>query len=258
MVYAPRRPYARRPYRKNFKKSIAWKKPTGKNQKKQIYTLARRVDYLSKVQRDRTTVGRYSITTDQLTASDYTVNNLTDLTQWAAVFEEPPAITNRAKVKLMSFGIDNLFTCHQEQAPVTYTYFCVSLKPGFGAKKLVQDAGEGLGSLVPDKHYTILQGMTLLNKEFFNIHYVKRFTITATEYTSAETGGSNPQTTFKRFYHKISFPRWLNDGNSTWDDMNENAVPLGSRLYCLAFNDNSIVDLQSNKWQQTVIATVKR
>ena len=200
---------------------------------------------------------RYQRDFNKAIDGDYIVQNLTDVSSWSAIFENPQLTDNKQKMKMLSLGIDNLITCHSEISPITMTYFVVSLKPGFGAKKLVEEAGENLTSLVADKHYSLLQGMAMVNKDYFRIHYCKRVLTTAVEYTSAETGGSNPLSTFKRFYHKIKFPRWLNDGESSWEGMNSNAVPLGSRLYCLIFNDNSALDIESPNLKQNVVVTVK-
>lgn len=256
--------YARKNYskgRRGLKKRISWKRPTAYNQKRQLFTLAKQVSVLRKVQRSRAIYGRFKNQwTGKEVSSDYITQNLTDVSSWTGVFENPDLIAEKNKVKLLSIGIDTLITCSSENSAVTYTYFIVSLKPQV-AKHLVENAGEGLGQLNPDEHYTFLQGMTMLNKKYFNIHKCRRFTLSEENYNShgltEATSGKNQAKTWKRFYDKISFPRWLNDGQENWRGMDTNAVPLGSRLYCLVFNDNSIADLENPLLQQTMIATVK-
>ncbi len=251
--------YARktRKGRGGLKKRISWQKSSGSNQKKQIYTLAKRVSQLSKVQRSRAIYGRFSRDWEKLVEGDYIVQNLTDVSMWTPIFENPEELADRQKVKLLSIGIDTMITCASEPSPITMTYFIVSLKPGQGAKHLVESTGEGLANLEPGEHYSFLQGMAQVNKKYFQIHKCKRFTVTAEDYTNTGNAGKNQLGTFKRFYQKISFPRWLNDGQEKWSGINTSSVPLGARLYCLIFNDNSIVDLESPQLRQNIVATVK-
>lgn len=238
--------------KRNFKRKVQKQKPSAYNQKQQITTLASKVNSLYKRTAQkrihRQCVQEY---TAQTSANVKVFNVMTPqlwdrLGNWT---------TSAKKMYLKSIYFDHLITCNTEISPITYTYFLVSLRPSTG-KRLVENAGEFLSSMVDGTHYkTFNSQLVHLNKDFFRVHYVKRFVITAVEFSDALTQGRDPKTTWKRITHSIKWPRLLKSpaGSDVLTGIASDEVPIGNRLYCLMFCDNSAADLEFNQWDCTAL-----
>lgn len=246
---------------RNLKKSIAWKKPTAKNQKNQLYSLAKQVSTLQKVQKTLREYGRYGIEESGNIAtgafsSGVTTYNLTKPDLWSNIFDNPADLNAKFKCKILSYKIDNFFSSGTHTKPIDYTYFVVSLKSNT-ANSVLYDTNNNLANVVDGRHFSKVGGLIMLNRKYFNIHKVRKFTLTATEYTDAASGGSNPQTTFKRFSMKVKLPRMLTGDQYSWKGLTENDIKPASRLYILCFHDG-ITDYGSNAnlWRMNALTTV--
>lgn len=238
--------------RRNFKRKVAKQKPTAYNQKEQILALSSKVSNLYKRSAQKRIYRQCALSGTFQTSANYAVWNPMTPQLWTRLGNWT---TSAKKMYLKSLYFDHLITCNTEVNPITYTFFLVSLRPSTG-KRLVENAGEFLASMTDGIHYyTYNSKLVHLNKDYFRVHYAKRFTITAIEYTDNETGGSNPRTTWKRFSHGIKWPRLLKSpaGGEVLTGTASDEVPIGNRLYCLMFNDNSAADLEYNQWDCTCL-----
>jgi len=238
--------------RRNFKRKVQKQKPTASNQKAQITTLANKVNTLYKRSYQKRIYRQSALSATFNVGANYSCWNVMQPQMWDRVGNWT---TSAKKMYLKSLYFDHLVTSNTEISPITFTYFLVALRPQ-GGKRLVENAGEFLASLVSGVHYYEYDSKLVhLNKDYFAVKYAKRFTLTAVEYTDNEASGKNPRTTWKRFSHGIKFPRLFKstrDGDVLTSTASDE-VPIGNRLYCLMFNDNSVADLEYPKWISTCL-----
>lgn len=263
-------------------RAILLKKPTAGNQRKQIYSLSKG---LSQVQRQLNAsmfYGTYRCNHfNALVNTPYSVINLTapdpiaGSPDWEDCFESNMRMAVAKKAYMKSMGVDCLITLGDyNSAPVTFTYFVVSLKVGKGAKAMLEDAGEDLSNLQEGNQFSSQvvagpggpgfgqsSGLVMIDKSRFNIHFAKRFTLSAKKY---ESGGSNSTQfsgTYKRFYHKLNCSnKVLTDGTNDVQirQIKEQDVPIGSRFYALLFNDCPTGSSANPTWQLNQVVTVRR
>lgn len=265
---------------RRFRGKVLFKKPTAQNQRKQIFQLSHGLSRLQRQMNANVFYGTYRCNHfNPALGSPYAVVNLTapqpiagGTSQWEDCFESNTRMALAKKAYMRSMGIDVLVTLGDENdTPVTFTYFVVSLKPGRGAKAVIEQAGEQLDNLEEGSHYSSQSGggqpffgqssgLVMMDKSRFNIHYIKRFTLSAKKYESGLSNSTQFSGTYKRFYHKLRCGnKPLNDGTSDQQirDMPEASVPLGSRYYAIMFNDATGVG-GTPTWQLNQVVTVRR
>lgn len=103
--------------------------------------------------------------------SDVTSICLTKFAQQGLIFGADASDATTANAKLSNFSLDIRLAMNNEPANVTHTIFLVSLKDAIGDSF---SAVNGDLNLLPGTHYVIKDGMAMVNKEFFNIHKIKR------------------------------------------------------------------------------------
>lgn len=254
-------------------KKVAKAKPTAENQKTQILSLAKKVSTLNKSMRAKRIYSQYSMHwKSNVIAAHYVVQPLIRPQIWDDVFNKPAIFENKNTAWIKSIGIDNYVSIYTEDdSRIDFTYFLVSVKAGQGMK-LFNDAGDDLTSLTDGVHYkrntsdTLgYSGQVFMNKSIFNIHYIKRFSLTnrpSPSVPASEMGKStNLASTFKRFYHKktrINKPLTSKDGVAGWRvNLDEGDVPTNARFYLLLFNNNSAADVEFPNWAGNVIVTMQ-
>ncbi len=72
---------------KRLTKRIMFKRPSARNQKKQIYTLAKTVARHSRAMRRAVVISRYHLHYNTTVSANYKVVNLTAPTAWSSVFD---------------------------------------------------------------------------------------------------------------------------------------------------------------------------
>lgn len=281
MAFRGKRTYGRR--RRGggrFRRKVLFKKPTANNQRRQIYQVSSALSRLQRQMNANTFYGTFRCNHyNPAVVTPYQVVNLTAPApvagqDWEDCFESNVRMALAKRAYMRSMGIDILVTLgDQSEAPVNFTYFVVSLKVGKGAKAMIDQCGEGLNALQEGDHYSAQvvlgpgqpgfgqsAGMVMLDKSRFNIHFAKRFTLSAKKYESGGTNSTQFSGTYKRFYHKLNCSnKLLTDGTTDTQirEIPENRVPLGSRYYALLFNDCPAGG-PSPTWQLNQVITVKR
>lgn len=257
MAYGRRRNFRKR----GIKKSIAWKKPTAQNQKRQLWNLSKQVGRLQTVQRSLRNYGRYGLEFDTELATGLFTHgvkaiNLTIPANWSNIFDNPVDLGAMFKAKTLSYQLDNIITSGSHLNPVTYTYFVVSLK-SLTSMSLLNDTSGDLNNIIDGRHYSAIGGLVHINRKYFNVHYVKKFVVTSVEFNDSLSGGSNPQTTYKRFGCKVKFPRMLLGDQYAWRGLTKDDIKPTSRLYVLCFyNSPAEFGIASNNWKMNVVNTV--
>lgn len=155
-------------------------------------------------------------------------------------------LTGKPKCFHRKVGIDMIVDLNNEKDRVTFTVFVVSLKARMAP---FWNSQTGVLTLTQDQHYSYLSGMTMVNKDFFNIHKIKRF---ATGNNGALPGAGtanmgyypivmDDQRLRHRFYMKVLIKKQVFNSLGDWKDLAQNPV-CARNYFILFFNDNSYLD----------------
>lgn len=254
MVY---RRHGRRTKR-TVKGDILKKKPTAYNQKNQLARLATQVAGLARRQRKKARFAQYKMS-DSFDVTNYAVMDYTLTSSWTEIFQDPVNAAETGSVQLRSLAIDNIVDIGSEGSGVVdFTFFLVRLRASTG-RKLLDDTGTDLGALVNGVHYSqVSQRLIHLNKSYFDIKYVKRFSLSnQTAGTSAEVANTtNLASTMKRFYVRTMLNCKIKNGSGNWQ-LSEGDHPIYSKCYGLLFSNNSGLDLEYPRWETNGVANVK-
>jgi len=196
-------------------------------------------------------------------SSYYSQFSLTDYTQMAPTFGiSANDLQEKAKCFHRKTGIDIILSMANEKDTVTHTIFLVSPKA-----KMFPHISQANGelTLVADLHFSYLDGMVMLNKDYFNIHKIKRvgtgnhgYQIGALINNAGVYPTNSDDTRIRhRFYMKAVINANVYNANGDWQDLPCNPV-ISRNQYLLFFNDNSIGDFESPTVTINMIHTLKQ
>jgi len=182
---------------------------------------------------------------------------LTDYTQMAPTFGiSANDLQEKAKAFHRKVGIDCILSMANEKDTVTHTIFLVSPK----AKMLSHiNIATGIMNLTADLHFSYLDGMVMLNKDYFNIHKIKRVA-TGNHGFSAAAGiapAADDSRLRHRFYMKSVINAQVYNANGDWQDLVMNPV-VSRNQYLLFFNDNLAGDFENPTVTLNMIHTLKQ
>lgn len=155
---------------------------------------------------------------------------------------------NINKILHHSFTFQFKIDIANEPANVDYTCVCVSLK-----KKAhgLYDETTGSLSITDGPHYRLVGGMCMLNKQLFNIHYYRRFTLGNNNIAlgTAVNGVGDSTRVCINDYVKIKPRKFITNPavvgtTGDIDALTCDLDPTG-QYYFLVFNNNSSLDLES-------------
>jgi len=247
-----RRKGGKRPARKGGKgvSRLVKAKPTA------ITTLAKAVKSIQSKLKQKTVYINYGQLFDNsLLSGDYDQFKLSEYSAWSRIFG---ASSNDEECKKMihkSFGIDMRFESNSETDAINFTVFLVSLKDNMRAGAWSNTSG--ILGLTAGVDYYNQAGLTLLNKDNFNIHSVKRFTLGN---NGVGLGSSTAQTQYgtdRRFYMKMRCNKSIVNVNGDWKALGCSQDP-SDNYYLLVFNDNNILDATYPRMRATVVHTVEQ
>lgn len=246
-----RRKYAR-PSR-GVKSTVA---KTAKGRVSQVQALAKSVRSIQRQMKSNAEYYNFGQNGTQSLTSDLNYFCLTSPANWTAIFGSAPSST-QMKCRHLSAGIDLRVTLENtinEPDTTGFTCFIVSLKdemtPYFAPTT-------GALTLNANQHYTIRQGMAMLNKKYFSIHRVKRFTLTNYGQSLSSHAAQSQYGTDKRWHWKVRFNKELINPQDHWQNMVTGLDP-SKTFYCLTFNDNSSLDLQNPQLLFNVVHTIRQ
>jgi len=153
---------------------------------------------------------------------------------WAPTFEA--SAIDEHKMIWKGSGMDFFFEAAGLQTDCTYTVMLVSLTAQGN------DLGaNGIDGIVNGVHFSYCDGTAMVNKNYFNIHKIKRFTITTRPLLTQQPSDSvaTAQTSWKRFHWKLSFPkgRTLIHRASPVGNLEFHELPYYDRYAILIFNN---------------------
>ena len=163
----------------------------------------------------------------------------------------------------VSVGMDVRFDMANEVDPVRYTVFIVSLKDIISP---AWNSTTGNVTLIADEHYSLVDGMAMLNKEYFNIHKIKRFSTGNDGYSVNanfpnlgfvnNVPGEQGMRRQHRFYMKQKINKIVKDAGGSWVSLQTNPDP-SRNFYMIIFNNNSALDLQNPTFEFHGIHTLQ-
>lgn len=188
-----------------------------------------------------------------LGSNNYEAINLTAYAAYDPIFGTEADDLQNNSCRHVSTGVDVLVDVNNEYDNVNYTCFVVSLRDE--ASTLINYSTSAL-SLTNGTHYTIRSGLTMLNKKYFNIHKIKRFT-TGNYGLNPSTGASAAGPVgLKRWYFKIRPNMIVKNPAGNWKSLGCPRDP-SQNYYLLFFNDNSILDAQNPRVQANIVSTMR-
>lgn len=241
MTYAPRKFRPRRGRGKLTAYKVQKGSASALTQKRQIATLARKTNKLSKQLAQDRVYGQFvrQATNATLTQGFRIIPFHPDLGNRIAVFNDQTAIQNAKGFKFTKFCMDYLVQPSTEAARIDMTMFIVSLQPSV-AKKVHIETSLMTNLISGDDYYSVGTALTMMNTKRFKIHYVKRLQ------TYLEFTDNTPQTRgFTRGYIKRRVNHNILNESGNWVDVQDVEYPLNDRMYVIIFNNNSGADLES-------------
>lgn len=196
--------YKKRNYRKKGSKtkSIAWKKPTAKNQKNQIYSLQKQVNRLKSKTKAMTQYTKFDmvipvtdliapVTRSQEDEDAFNVFHLTKPNEWTEIFSSGESSTLSKRCYVINCHIEGYFTPKNSTTPLTQKFvnvWLVSLKKEAAAQVLentndltTTENNNGLNSTKQGEFYYTrnsngpYSSMPMLNPKCFKIHAHRNF-----------------------------------------------------------------------------------
>lgn len=247
MVYASRRRYRRRSTRKSTLSKMLKAKSTP------LVKLARSVRTLQRAfKKDQEYLNYAQTWVNQGVSSTYTAFHLNDFSSWGRIFGTTANDDVDNTIIWKSSGIDMKFTTGNEPANVDFTVMLLHCKDT--AKALIGSTG-ALTLTNGDTHYT-QSGLTMVNKKFFNILKIKRFSLGNNGQSSATSTAQTQFGTDRRFYMKIRPNKKITNPTGDWKNLTQSLDPSGN-YYLVVFNDNSALDLESPDITMNAVHTVQ-
>lgn len=230
MVYRRRR-QGKRPFRKPRAK-----KPGLRGVRKEIALLKKRME----VATEKT---QYQVTESIDVTSPFTARNLCNYNSWVQMFPTTAHGTDKHEMYHRYLIIDNHISLENplgpdERSNTNFTYFIISRKKAFAT---ATDTGNTL-AMTNAIDYANNAGLTYMNLHRWNVHYVKRFSLTQAENTAGDSS-----VIMKRFQARVKVNRKVVNTDGPWSVL-QNSGDSTDTFYAVLFNDNSTLDLESPRW----------
>jgi len=223
---------------------IRYKRPTASTQKNQILAINQKVNSLSRVVRGNTYKCMFMYNATGNLGQPFTMWPLCMPSQWSGVFSAGEEEAG-ASFHGLNYKIDYRISSHTEPSPINCTVFLLSPKN----QKVVNECGGGAAdacqTLVSGRDYTLYDGMALVNKKRWNIHYYKR--VTTQPISSVAPSGATILSDLRPNRYSFSRKSNLNIDSRTgnWYDVNSWDLKPNQRLHMVAFNNNIGIDLEN-------------
>lgn len=249
MAYRARKVGARRV---NGVKKIA----KGK-QSSAIVTLAKAVKTLQRKNRVEAEYLNYSQNIDNVNIGTSLVQNLTYYSGFTRIFgtgtndDEGNRIIHKGLGMDVRVTLEN--TVNNEEETTNFTCFLVSARDDIGGYFL---PGSGSLTLSEGITHSTQKGMVLLNKKMFNIHKMKRFTLTNFGTALTAPAAQSQYGADKRWYWRLPINKMVTNPAGDWKTLNSAQDP--SKCYFLiVFSDNSTLDAESPSLNVSCVHTMK-
>lgn len=242
--------------RRNFKKrnassklSILTKKPSATIQKRQIFSLAKKVNHLTRaVNANRalsTQTIHFELPVTGTVASPWCTHPLNNIQGLTEIFLA--ANQGGAKYKGISFKLDfNIVPDTEVKQDITMTAFIVSP----ANSKVVEECyaitptGFPLTQLTANTDYVCEEGLAYMNKKRWHIHKVwhhlqtRPFSTQLSTTPNVSSQGDWSQVNIRKYY-SCKNPININNRTGTWNQVLDSQMTPNNRLELIVFSDNT-------------------
>jgi len=231
-----------------------------------IATLTKRVNALTRATQGTQSKIMYgqkaSVTLGNASGNFISVVPMLKFSNWARIFgtDADDEQGKRCVVKSSNFQW-NIIT--NEPDPIGYSMFCVSLKKS--ASDLITSAGD-LATLISDTHFAGAGSKVLLNMNYFNVHYVKRFVTGANrieravagQFPAIQTAPSETQSLQKTGKFSVPYGKYGMTIINPAGDWKAGGHPKGDtqNYFFLTFCDNATVDFENPVMEHNIVHSV--
>jgi len=242
------------PRKIGFKSRVA---KLAKGKTTSVQALAKAVKSLQVANKSKVEYLNYTQSGDVGLVGDCTILKLSDYANWVGCFGATANDAEQNKMIHQSFGMDLRVTLensiNNEENTTGFTCFLVSLKDEIGT---AFNSGTSDLTISQPDHYVIREGLALINKQIFNIHKMKRFTLSNYGTALTASAAQTQYGTDYRWYWKLSPRRVIHNPYGDWKNLRSGFDP-SKTYYVMIFNDNSSADLENPAFKYNVVHTVK-
>lgn len=246
MVYARRRGMRRTKRSTNIKRLAKGKETTITTLAKSIRTLQRQF------KRDQEYLNYGQIWIAQNLSANYTSFHLSDFSSWTRIFGTTSNDDTQNSMIWKAQGLDMKFTIGNEPANTDFTIMLLHAKDT--AKSSI-GAGGAL-TLTAGDHYYTSGGLTMINKKYFTVLKIKRFSLGNNGQSASTSTAQTQFGTDRRLYFKYRPNKKITNPSGDWKNLTQSLDPSGN-YYLVCFNNNSSVDLEYPTLEMCSVSTVQ-
>lgn len=251
--------------KRTYRRKSTLKRLTKPRKTTAIQTLAKQVMAIKRSMKQERQIVNYQQTAGddigQQIAHDLTWINLSQLSNWSAIFGASADDEENPSAIWKSFGLDVRFTSYNEPSEVNFTVFIVRAKDSFAP---YINLLTGAAVFTAGTHYVnssatggqVAAGLVMLNKKYFDILKIKRFTLSNHGTTLAQPSAQTQYGTDMRMYFKHSPNLRISNPSGNWK-----ATPMpqdpSSCYFMLVFNNNLSADAENPRMFYNVVHTVQ-
>lgn len=225
------------------------------SQSKKLYALTKRVNKIQHKQNTRTLGLMFKKNDDFNVSQQYNQRQLIvptttgGNTAWSQVFGSNANAQESRSLTIKSMKMEYKLAAGDEESLINYTVMMITPKTRKVYKETYNET-TGLLNLIVDQDYVMVNGMALINKARFKIHYYRRHHTVQ----QAANQSQNMDWPIKGNIGKISLKNlnWrIRNTQGSWQDVLTNELPIYMRLFLIIFNDNSAFDLEYGTFSYT-------
>lgn len=252
-------PYRRRIIRKKsaIKRLAKGRKTTA------VQTLAKQIQGIKMRMRKDTKIVNYvqnGGSVGSALGAEFNAFVIPNLTNWSPTFGASADDNEQPSAIWKSTGMDMLFRSYSEPTEVNFTVFLVRCKDVMAP---YINLTTGAVTLTAGTHYVssasgtqVAAGLVMLNKKFFQILKIKRFTLGNNGTTLGQPSAQTQYGTDRRIYMKFSPNTKISNPNGNWASTACPQDPSQNYLL-LVFNNNATADAENPHMFWNFVHTVQ-
>lgn len=227
-------------------------KRSSRAQSQQLLAINKKVNNLTKTVRGNTYKTMYVYNATGNLGQPFAIWPLVMPINWTGIFNTPGEERGGA-YRGINFKVDYRISSHTEPAPINCTVFFVSPKN----QKVVNETGgaaaDACQALQLNTDYTLYDGMALINKKRWHIHYYKR--ITTLPISSEAPSGTTILGDLRSNRYSFSGKSNLNIRSRTgeWNTVDSFSLAPRMRMHAIVFNNNQVIDLESPQFNLKIL-----
>ena len=220
---------ARRRRRSSVKTRIRYQRPSARNQKRQLYSLANMAIRSSKILRAHKVYTDWSqLDTEVATGNEWFIQELMNPISWAAVLRRNTDVATQSSTFLREMQFSWNCKTFTKTQPIFWNVFIVGIRKD--ANAWIPDPVTGLNA-VRDYISQGSESLVKLNPGIFKVHFARGFKTFPNNFAD---GAQNAFSTYRR--GAVTLPlkyKLRSPADRTWKDLNQVDLPYYMRLRLL-------------------------